>query len=70
MALDQINTLKENKAVHLINARTTTFNGQLRITVDAHPKFGGKIEPDVDAPTIANPLNLPNISDTNFTKLD
>lgn len=56
--------------MHLINARTTAFNGQLRIVVDQHPKFGGKIEPNFDAPTIDDPFNLPNISDTQFTRID
>jgi len=64
---DQIKTLEQYKQVRLVNARTETIHGHLRLVVDSHAQFGGSIEPVTDVPPIANIDSLPNMSDMEFT---
>ncbi|KAI8579843.1 hypothetical protein K450DRAFT_271675 [Umbelopsis ramanniana AG] len=64
---DQIHMLEQHQHVRLLNARTTALHGHLRIVVDQHEKFGGRVLPDTEAIDIPLPSSLPNISDVEFT---
>ncbi|CAO3672028.1 unnamed protein product [Umbelopsis ramanniana] len=64
---DQIHVLEQNKHVRLLNARTTAIQGHMRMVVDQHEKFGGRVLPDTNAIDIPLPSSLPNISDVEFT---